>query len=255
METIIYEKIDINIGTLKINKPKFLNSLSMQTLKEMDTVINEIQKDEDLQVLIITGEGTKAFVAGADIKEMKEMDESKASSFSEFGNRLFEKIENLDKVVIGAINGYCLGGGLELALCCDIRIGSESSKFSQPEVGLGIIPGFGATQRLFNIVGIGKAKELIFTCDIIDSQSALNLGLLNKIAQDPVEEAIIMAKKIIEKSHLAVVQAKKSINYSYNKILNFDYEVKCFAKCFTTEDQKEGMSAFVEKRKANFKNK
>ena len=255
METIVYEKIDQNLGILKINKPKFLNSLSMQTLKEMDTAISEIEKDEDLHVLIITGEGTKAFVAGADIKEMKDMDEAAAASFSEFGNMVFEKIENLDKVVIGAINGYCLGGGLELALCCDIRIGSENSKFSQPEVGLGIIPGFGGTQRLFNVVGIGKAKELIFTGDIIDAQSALSVGLLNNISNDTMQEAIVMARKIIDKSHLAVAEAKKSINYSYNKILNFDYEVKCFARCFTTEDQKEGMSAFVEKRKANFKNK
>jgi len=165
MENLTYERIN-NLGILKVNRSKFLNALNYQTLKEMDVLLDEIKEDKNVHVLVITGEGEKAFVAGADIKEMKDMNNLEAMAFSKFGNRVFEKIEKLDKVVIGAINGYCLGGGLELALSCDIRIGSNSSKFGQPEVGLGIIPGFGGTQRLFNVVGVGKAKELIFTGSI-----------------------------------------------------------------------------------------
>lgn len=254
MENIIYEKISENIGLLKINRPKYLNSLNSQTLNEISEALDEIKKDTDLYVLIVTGEGEKAFVAGADIKEMKDMYGIDAMAFSKFGNDVFKKIEDLDKVVIASINGYCLGGGLELALSCDIRIGSINSKFGQPEVSLGIIPGFGATQRLFNVIGVGKAKEMIFTGDVVGSEEALNLGLLNKVTENPIKEAVDMANKIVQKGPVAVVQAKKAINFSYTKNLAISYEVECFANCFNTKDQKEGMNAFIEKRKAEFKN-
>ncbi|SHJ52173.1 enoyl-CoA hydratase-related protein [Tepidibacter formicigenes] len=255
MDNLIYEKISNHVGVLKINRPKYLNSLNIKTLNEINMFLDEIKKDNDLYVLIITGEGDKAFVAGADIKEMKDMNSIEAMEFSKFGNKVFKKIENLEKVVIGAVNGYCLGGGMELALSCDIRIGSNNSKFGQPEVSLGIIPGFGATQRLLNVIGIGKAKELIFIGDMIDSKEALNIGLLNKIVDNPVEEAINISNKIIQKGPIAIKQAKKSVNFSYNKNLALDYEVECFANCFNTEDQKEGMEAFTQKRKAEFENR
>ncbi|WP_099187533.1 enoyl-CoA hydratase-related protein [Tepidibacter mesophilus] len=255
MENLFYEKINDNIGILKIDRAKYMNSLNKDTLIELDIFLDEIEKDKNIHVLLISGEGNKAFVAGADIKQMKDMGCVEAMRFSKLGNNVFKKIENLEKIVIAAINGYCLGGGLELALACDIRIGNEKSKFAQPEVGLGIIPGFGATQRLSNAIGISKAKEMIYTGDIVDSKEALRLGILNKIEEDPIKESIEMANKIIKKAPIAVKQAKKSINFAYNKNLYIDYEVECFASCFSTSDQKEGMSAFDEKRKANFENK
>jgi enoyl-CoA hydratase len=255
MINLSYEKLGENIGVLKINRPKFLNALNYETLKELNSIIDEIKCDKSVYVLIITGEGEKAFVAGADIKEMKDMDAIDATEFSKFGNDVFEKIENLDKVVIGAINGFCLGGGMELALSCDIRIGNSKSKFGQPEVGLGITPGFGGTQRLFNVVGVGKAKELIFTGSMINGDEALRIGLLNKLSENPFEEAVNMGNIIAKNGYLALIQSKKAINFSYSKNLNFDYEAQVFGNCFCTEDQKEGMSAFMEKRKAEFKNK
>ncbi|KXZ40148.1 enoyl-CoA hydratase [Alkalithermobacter thermoalcaliphilus JW-YL-7 = DSM 7308] len=252
---IFYEKISNNIGLLKINRPKHLNSLNKQTLKELDNLIDDLKKDDDLLVLIITGEGEKAFVAGADIKEMKDMTSIEALEFSKYGNEVFFKLETLNKVVIAAINGFCLGGGLELALACDIRISSKVSKFGQPEVNLGIIPGFGATQRLTNIIGISKAKQMIFTGDIIDASEALNLGIVNSISDDPLSDAIKIANKITSKGFKAIIQAKKAINLSYSKALLLDYESECFANCFSTKDQKEGMSAFIQKRIPQFENK
>ncbi|CAH2214240.1 enoyl-CoA hydratase-related protein [Tepidibacter aestuarii] len=255
MENLLYEKINDNIGILKINRAKYMNSLNRNTLTELNILLDEIEADKNLHVLIISGEGEKAFVAGADINQMKDMGCVEAMRFSKLGNNVFKKIENLQMVVIAAINGYCLGGGLELALACDIRIGNEKSKFAQPEVGLGIIPGFGATQRLSNVIGISKAKEMIYTGNMIDSKEALSLGILNKIEEDPIKESIEMANKIIKKAPIAVKQAKKAINFAYNKNLYTDYEVECFASCFSTSDQKEGMVAFDEKRKPNFENK
>jgi enoyl-CoA hydratase len=254
MINLNYEKLG-NIGVLKINRPKNLNALNYETLKELDVILDEIKDDKSVYVLVITGEGEKSFVAGADIKEMKDMNSQEAMEFSKFGNDVFEKIENLDKVVIGAINGFCLGGGMELALSCDIRIGSSKSKFGQPEVGLGVTPGFGGTQRLFNVVGIGKAKELIFTGSMIDATEGLRIGLLNKISDNPLEEAMNMGNLIAKNGYIALKQSKQAINFSYSKNLNFEYEALAFGNCFATEDQKEGMSAFIEKRKADFKNK
>ncbi|OPJ55546.1 enoyl-CoA hydratase-related protein [Alkalithermobacter paradoxus] len=252
---ICYEKINDNIGVLKINRPKYLNSLNKETLIEIDNLIDTIEKDNNLHVIIITGEGEKSFVAGADIKEMKDMNSVEAMEFSRYGNKVFSKIENLNKVVIGAINGFCLGGGLELALACDIRIGSNKAKFGQPEVNLGIIPGFGATQRLSKVVGVSKSKEMIFTGDIIDSNEALSIGIISKISENPLVEAINIGSKIISKAPKAIIQAKKAMNFSNNKNLFIDYEVECFANCFSTKDQKEGMEAFIEKRSPQFENR
>ncbi len=255
MENIIFEKRNEKIGIVRINRPKHLNSLNKKTLEELYEIIEVVEKDKNLSVLIITGEGEKAFVAGADITEMKDMNAIDAMAFSKLGNKVFEKIEKLGKIVIAAIYGYALGGGLELALACDIRIGNMKTKFGQPEVSLGIIPGFGGTQRLLHAVGIAKAKELIFTGDMIDAKEALTLGLLNKIEENPLEEAMDLGSKIVQKGPIALIQAKKAINFSYTKSIALDYEIECFANCFATEDQKEGMNAFIEKRKADFKNR
>lgn len=247
MSALILEKSD-GICVLTINRPESLNALNMTVLEELDGILDEIS-EEDIKVLIITGAG-RAFVAGADISEMINMNPEGAEEFSKMGQRVFSRIENLKIPVIAAISGYALGGGCELASACDIRIASEKAKFGQPEVNLGIIPGFGGTQRLRRIVGEGKAKELIFTGAIIDANEALRIGLVNKVvpSEKLMEEAKAMAVTIMEKGPFAIKHAKKAIGAG-----TFELESKLFGECFKTEDQKEGMKAFIEKRKPAFK--
>ena len=249
---------DGNVAILTINRPRALNALNMETLKELDSAIKDLEKDEDIFVIIITGEG-KAFVAGADIGEMKVMSVEEAREFAIFGSNIFRRIELMDKAVIAAVNGFALGGGCELAMCCDIILASEKAKFGQPETGLGITPGFAGTQRLSKIVGIKKAKELIFTAGIIGADVADNIGLVNHVVQQDelMPKALEMAKTIASKGQIAVKYAKVAINRGIE--INMDsgdaMESELFALCFANEDQKEGMSAFLEKRKADFKNK
>ena len=183
-ENLIFKK-EGNIGILSINRPKALNALNSETLKEINQAIDMIEKDDEVHILILTGEG-RAFVAGADISEMKVLNAHEAREFAKLGSGTFRKIELMEKPVIAAVNGFALGGGCELSMCCDIRIASEKAKFGQPEVGLGIIPGFAGTQRLSRLVGLGRAKELIFTADMIDANEAYRIGLVNKVV--PVEE-------------------------------------------------------------------
>lgn len=209
-------------------------------------------------MLIITGEG-KAFVAGADIREMQDKNLSESKKFAELGHEVFRKIELLEKPVIAAVNGYALGGGCELAMSCDIRIAGEKAKFGQPEVGLGITPGFGGTQRLARLVGTAKAKEIIFTTNMINSEEAEKIGLVNKVVpQDELmSETEEMAKKIAAQGQIAVRYSKNAINRGIETDIEtgMDIERNLFSLCFTTEDQKEGMKAFTEKRKAEYKNK
>ena len=211
-----------------------------------------------ISVIILTGEG-KAFVAGADITEMSSMDAAEGKAFGEKGAKVFRKIELLSKPVIAAVNGYALGGGCELAMCCDIRIASAKAKFGQPEVGLGITPGFSGTQRLPRLVGMGKAKELIFTAEAINADEACRIGLVNSVAEpeELMNTAVAMAEKIAGKAPAAVKYSKESINRgmqcSMDEAINI--EANLFGLCFATEDQKEGMKAFMEKRKAKFNNK
>lgn len=192
-------KKDNNIGILSINRPEALNALNSSVLEELDKAIDMIQKDDDIHVVILTGEG-RAFVAGADIKEMKDMTSIEAREFAEKGMKIFRKMELMEKPVIAAINGFALGGGCELAMCCDIRLASEKAKMGQPEVGLGITPGFAGTQRLARLVGLGKAKELIFTAITIDANEAYRIGLVNKVvpADELMNEAMEMAKLIVQ---------------------------------------------------------
>lgn len=252
---ILFKK-DENIGILSINRPKALNALNSNVLDELEKAIDMVEKDEDVHILIITGEG-RAFVAGADIAEMKDMDMLESRQFANKGLRVFRKIELMEKPVIAAVNGFALGGGCELSMCCDIRIASEKAKFGQPEVGLGIIPGFAGTQRLARIVGVGRAKELIFTADMIDANEAYRIGLINKLvsSESLMDEAVAMAKKIASKGQIAVRYAKTSINRGIETDIETGMVIErdLFGLCFATEDQKEGMEAFLEKRTPRYK--
>lgn len=256
--TLLLEKKN-GVGKLTINRPKNLNALNKEVLVELTQVLKAIEKDEDIQVLIVTGAGEKAFVAGADIKEMKDKNAIEGRDFSTLGNAAFSQLENLRQPTIAAVNGFALGGGCELAMACDIRIGSMNAKFGQPEVGLGITPGFGGTQRLSRLVGLAKAKELIYTAKTINADEAMNIGLLNQLveASDLTAEAEKMAQAIMKQSPLAVEASKKLINrgYEMDLIHGLEMEAEMFGALFATEDQKEGMTAFTEKRKAAFQRK
>lgn len=258
LNNVILEKND-HLAIVTINRPKALNALNSETLKDLDTVIADLENDSNIYTVILTGAGEKAFVVGADISEMKDLNEEEGQAFGTLGNNVFRRLENLDKPVIAAISGFALGGGCELAMACDIRIASEKAKFAQPEVGLGITPGFGGTQRLPRIVGEGKAKELIYTCDIVKADEALRIGLVNKVVplENLMEEAKTMASKIIANAPIAVKLCKDAINRGTQVDMDkaIAIEAEDFGKCFLSEDQTEGMTAFMEKRAKNFQNK
>ncbi len=245
-----------NICLLSINRPNALNALTTEVLKELKAAIEIVENDQDIFVLVITGEG-KAFVAGADIVEMKDKNAEEARTFAKLGIEVFRKLELMEKPVIAAVNGFALGGGCELAMSCDIRIAGEKAKFGQPEVGLGITPGFAGTQRLSRLVGIAKAKELIFTADIINAQEAEKIGLVNKVVpqEELLDIAMEMAKKIASKGQIAVRYSKAAINRGIETDIETGMAIErdLFGLCFATEDQKEGMNAFVEKRNPEFK--
>lgn len=256
-KNLLIKKED-NIAILSFNRPKVLNALDSSVLTELNQAIDEIEKDNDINVLIITGEG-KAFVAGADISEMRDKTAKEGRHFGELGSMVFRKIELMEKPVIAAVNGFALGGGCELAMSCDIRIAGEKAKFGQPEVGLGITPGFAGTQRLPRLVGTSKAKELIFTANIINAKEAEKIGLVNMVVpqEELMDEALKMAKKISANGQIAVKYSKAAINRGINCDLDTAIEIEkdLFGLCFATEDQKEGMSAFLEKRSPEFKKK
>jgi enoyl-CoA hydratase len=248
-----------SIAVVTINRPKALNALNSETLKDIETVIDELADDDAIFAVIVTGSGEKAFVAGADITEMKDLNVMAGRKFGILGNRVFRKLENLEKPVIAAVNGFALGGGCELSMACDIRIASTKAKFGQPEVGLGITPGFGGTQRLARIVGTGMAKEMIYTGKIINAEEAFRIGLVNKIVEPDklMDEARALAKTIAMQAPIAVRLCKSAINRGMQCDIDtaIAYESEAFGECFSTEDQKEGMTAFTEKREKNFKNK
>ncbi|AAB90798.1 enoyl-CoA hydratase/isomerase family protein [Archaeoglobus fulgidus] len=247
-------ELDGEIAVATLNRPEKLNALDTKTRMELAEVIEGIE--EVARVLIITGSG-KAFAAGADINELLQRDAIKAFEATKLGTDLFSRIEELEIPVIAAVNGYTLGGGCELAMACDIRIASEKAKFGQPEINLAIIPGAGGTQRLPRLVGLGMAKKLVLTGEIIDAQTALRIGLVEEVVEHErlMERAKEVAAKIIEKSPLAVKVAKKALNASINMPLKegLRYEASLFALLFSSEDAKEGMRAFLEKRKPEFR--
>lgn len=258
LKNVLLEK-EGNIAVVTINRPKALNALNSETLNDLYDAVTYLEGEEDVYAVILRGAGDKSFVAGADIAEMKDLSEEEGRNFGILGNRVFRKLENLDKPVIAAISGFALGGGCELAMACDIRIASEKAKFAQPEVGLGITPGFGGTQRLPRIVGTGFAKELIYTGRIIKADEALRLGLVNKVVapENLIDEAMAMAKMISGNAPIAVKLCKDAINRGTQVNIDDAIEIEAhdFGRCFVTEDQKEGMSAFIERREKNFKNK
>lgn len=256
--SVLYEVRD-HAAILTINRPEALNALNRQVLADLKEAVELAERDEEVYVLILTGAG-RAFVAGADIAEMKDLSPNEARAFSAFGNEVFYKIETLSKPVIAAVNGYALGGGCELALACDIRLAGEKAKFGQPEVGLGIIPGFGGTVRLSKAVGVARAKELIFTARTIDAQEALNIGLVSRVVpqEELLDAALALAREIAKNAQVAVRQAKASVNNALecDTLSALRFEAQAFGVCFSTEDQKAAMEAFVGKTKAPpFKNR
>ncbi|MGF7185627.1 enoyl-CoA hydratase [Desulfitispora alkaliphila] len=248
-----------NIATLTINRPKALNALNKDTLLDIKAAAQEVAEDENSHVLIITGAGEKAFVAGADISFMSKMTPQQAREFALLGQDVFRTIETMGKPVIAAVNGFALGGGCELAMACDFIICSENSKFGQPEVGLGVIPGFGGSQRLPRIVGSNMAKQLLFTGEIIDANEALRIGLVNSVetADQLMEVVTKKVKKIVSNGQISVRYCKEAVNEGMEADIDrsMTLEANSFGLCFATEDQKEGMKAFLEKRKAQFKGK
>ena len=255
---ILYEVKD-NVALIKINRPDVLNALSLDVLKELEQKVTTAQEDEEVYVVVITGEG-RAFVAGADIAQMKDLSPNEARAFGRFGGSVFSLLEAMAKPVIAAINGFALGGGCELAMACDIRIAGEKAKFGQPEVSLGITPGFGGTQRLPRIVGLSKAKEIIFTAQNIDAQEALRIGLVDRIVPDDqlLDAAMEMAGNIAKNAQIAVRHSKTVINKGMQCDIQtgMALEMQAFALCFSTDDQANAMNAFANKTKiASFKNK
>ncbi len=250
-------KVENNIATIIINRPEKLNALNSETLIELNAVIEQIINDDKIYVVIITGAGEKAFVAGADIVELSKLDKKSAIEFSKFGQSVFNKIENLDKPVIAAVNGFALGGGCELALACHIRLSSDKARFGQPEVNLGLIPGYGGTQRLARLINKGRALEYILTGDMIPSMDAYRIGLVNHVyaSDELMPKAIEMAQKIIAKGGFAITTSIKAVNAVYQLPLEegLNLEADLFGECCDIDEFKEGTSAFLEKRKPDFR--
>lgn len=244
------------LSTITINRPKKLNALNAATIAELHTAFKTLEEDKNVKVIIVTGSGEKAFVAGADISEFANFSVEEGANLARLGQEsLFDFVENLSTPVISAVNGFALGGGLELAMSCHFRIASNNAKMGLPEVSLGVIPGYGGTQRLPQLIGKGKAMELIMTAGMITADEAKDLGLVNHVV--PQEELIALAEKLASKimrnSSVAISAAIKAINDNYKDGVNgYETEIKEFGACFGTEDFKEGTTAFLEKRKPTF---
>lgn len=257
-ENILLE-IKNSVAIVAVNRPDKLNALNIKTISELEKVFSELEDDNNVKAVIITGSGEKAFVAGADISELNKLDLQGAKEFAENGQRVYNVIEQFDKPVIAAVNGFALGGGCELALACHIRLAGDNAKFGQPEINLGIIPGYGGTQRLTRLINSGLAMEYILTGDMIDSKEALRIGLVNKVypQAELMDKAKELAEKIASKAQQAVrlaMKAVKAVN-QMNLIEGLNYEASLFALACGTEDAKEGTSAFLQKRKPDFKNR
>lgn len=252
MEYVILEK-DGDIALLTINNPKALNALSTAVLTDLKAAIDDVKNDENINALIITGAGDRAFVAGADIAEMKDKTVEEAKEYGRFGNEIFREIETMDIPVIAAVNGFALGGGNELAMAADIRLAGDRAVFGQPEVGLGITPGFGGTQRLARIIPVGLAKELIYTGKNIKADKALEIGLVNAVypKEELLDEAKKLAKAIAANAPLAVAASKRAINKGIELPVDegIAVEVEEFGNTFATEDQSYGMAYFLDRNK------
>lgn len=251
-KNLLFE-VEEGIAVITFNRPKALNAMNTETMKELMDAVVDCKNDESIKVLVMTGAGEKAFVAGADIAEMQNLKPKEALAFMELGHETLRTLETLPKPSIAAVNGFALGGGTEISMACDIRFASETARFGQPEILIGLIPGWGGTQRLSRLVGMGRAKELIMSGEQIDAQRAYEIGLVNRVfpADQLLPEAKKFAKKIAGMPGFAIKMAKHAINFGYDLSLDnaARLEMECCAQCFSTDDQKEGMKAFLEKRK------
>ena len=253
----IRKKIKNQIGILTIDRQDALNAMNPEVLREMDQSVKDFISDENVGVIILTGAGVKAFIAGADIKVMQQLDRKGALDFGKLGQEVTMTIEDSSKPVIAAVNGFALGGGCEISLACHIRFASENAKFAQPEVKLGLIPGWGGTQRLPRIIGKGNATELIIGGDMIDAHDAYKIGLVNKVfpLEDLLDETIKFAKVILGNGPNCIAESLHCINKSagHSLIDGLNMEAEAFSKLFETEETTEGLTAFIEKRKAEFR--
>ncbi len=253
----IIVKTENGIGEIIINRPAKLNALNAATIQELHDGFKLLENNNEVKVILLTGQGEKAFVAGADISEFANFNVTEGTQLAANGQKiLFDFVENLKKPVIAAVNGFALGGGLELAMSCHFRVASENAKMGLPETSLGVIPGYGGTQRLPQLIGKGRAMEMIMTANMISAEEALRFGLVNYVV--PLEELMDFTKniaaKIMRNSPVAISNAISAINANFKDGLNgFEIEIENFGKCFETGDFKEGTTAFLEKRKANFK--
>jgi enoyl-CoA hydratase len=264
MYSTILTSVQNGICTITINRPDKLNALNKQVFNDLDAAIDEVYNNAEIKSAIITGAGPKAFVAGADITEFAGLNKEEAMALAKRGQDVFFKIENSKKPIVAAVNGFALGGGCELAMACHFRLCSENAKFGQPEVNLGLIPGYGGTQRLTQLVGKGKSMELQMTAHLADAVEALQLGLVNHVttAETLLEKTTTILNIIMSKAPVAISKIIECINIAVvsdsaftNGKTGFDKEVQSFGECFVTEDMKEGTAAFLEKRKANFTGK
>ncbi len=248
--------VDGRVGTVTINRPDVLNALNTSLLEELLATLTDLGNDPNVGVVILTGEGERSFIAGADIKEMADKTPLEARAYSELGQEIAHKLETMRKPTIAAVNGYALGGGCEMALACDVRLASENAEFGQPEINLGIIPGWGASQRLARATNIGYAKELILTGRRVDSAEALERGLVQHVypAAELMPAALEMAAQMASKSPVALYYAKEATNRSLHGDIggNLVHEADLYSLMFSTDDAREGMNAFVEKRQASF---
>ena len=241
---------------ITINRPKQLNALNRETIEELHIAMKEAAEDREARVIVLTGSGQKSFVAGADIKELANLSVEEGKRLAARSHEiLFDYIENLRKPVIAAINGFALGGGLELAMACHLRVASDNARMGQPETSLGLIPGYGGTQRLAQLIGKGRAFELIFTAKMIDAEEALRYGLVNHVVaqSDLLDECTSLANSMLNNSPVALGLAIDAVNAGFRDgVDGFETEISAFGDCFGTQDFKEGSSAFIEKRRANF---
>lgn len=256
MYQTLLTSLDNGIYTITINRPEKLNALNKDVFTDLDNVMNEVEANPDIKAVIITGSGTKAFVAGADISEFTGLNGNEGIELARRGQNIFFKMENCSKPVVAVVNGFALGGGCELAMACHFRLASENAKFGQPEVNLGLIPGYGGTQRLTQLIGKGRALELLMTGNMIDAQTALGYGLVNYVvpAEELLLKTVMLLQTILTKAPFAISQCISAVNAVYAGSRNgYESELEGFGACFSTEDMKEGATAFLEKRKPQFK--
>lgn len=255
MYKTLLTSLENGIFIVTVNRPDKLNALNKDVMSDLNAVMNEIESNAAIKAVIITGSGQKAFVAGADISEFVGLSNEEGKALAKTGQDIFFRIENCSKPIVAAVNGFALGGGCELAMACHFRVASENAKFGQPEVNLGLIPGYGGTQRLVQLIGKGRALELIMTGNMIDASIALEYGLANHVVpqDDLLSKAKMILEQIIAKAPLAIAKCITAANAVFSNENGYDVELNSFGDCFGTNDMKEGTSAFLEKRKPQFK--